>query len=209
MVDYERIHPETRAEWRAWLEAHHDTSPGAGVVHWRTVTGRRRLTYDDLVEEALCFGWIDSRLKRLDDERSMITMTPRTPTSIWARSNKERVERLTTEGRMTEAGLRTIEIAKSNGSWTMLDDVDALTMPDDLAAALAADERAQQHFGVFPPSTRKMILHWIKSARRAQTRQRRIAETVRLAAANIRPGSTGAVSVRRGRLADASPPDQA
>lgn len=189
MVEYTRIHPETRAEWRDWLEVHHDHCAGVWVIQWRTVTGRRRLSYDELVEEALCFGWIDSMMKKLDDERSMITMTPRRPTSGWSRSNKDRVERLLVEGRMAEAGLRTVEAAKKNGSWEALDDVDAMIVPDDLAAALATQERARLHFEGFTPSRKKMILHWIKSAKRAETRARRIAETVRLAADNRFPGS--------------------
>lgn len=186
MVELERIHPETRPEWRAWLEAHHDTSPGVWVVLWRATTGKGGVTYDDLVEEALCFGWIDGRANPLDDERSMLMMTRRKPTSAWARSNKERVERLTAEGRMTDAGLRAIETAKANESWTFLDDVDALVVPDDLLAALARDEQAQRYFDAFPPSAKKMILYWIKSAKRPDTRRRRIADTVRLAAQNIR-----------------------
>lgn len=186
MGDYERFHPATRAEWRAWLDAHHDTSPGIWLVQWRTATGRRRMTYDDVVEEALCFGWIDSRGNRLDEERSMTLMTPRRPASVWARSNKERVERLIAEGRMTEAGLRAVDRARANGSWTMLDDVDDLVVPDDLALALSRDEQARRCFDAFPPSAKKTILYWIKSAKRAETRRHRIEETVRLAAQNIR-----------------------
>ncbi|MGD9701014.1 MAG: YdeI family protein [Acidimicrobiia bacterium] len=186
MVAFDRIHPATRHEWRAWLDAHHDTTAGVWVVQWRTATGKSRLAYDDVVEEALCFGWIDGRANKLDDERSMIMMTPRKPTSTWARSNKERVERLIAEGRVTDAGLRVIETAKANGSWTMLDDVDALIVPEDLLAALSRDEQAQRHFDAFPPSAKKMILYWIKSAKRPETRQRRVTETVRLAADNVR-----------------------
>jgi uncharacterized protein YdeI (YjbR/CyaY-like superfamily) len=189
VVEYERIHPETRAEWRDWLEAHHDRRPGVWVIQWRTATSRRRLSYEELVEEALCFGWIDSTMKKLDDERSMITMTPRRPRSVWSRSNKDRVERLIFEGRMTETGLRTVEAAKRNGSWEALDDVDAMILPDDLVAALATDERARLHFEGFTPSRRRMILYWIKSAKRTETRARRIAEAVRLAADNRSPGS--------------------
>lgn len=189
MVEYRRIHPQTRAEWRDWLELHHDRCPGVWVVQWRTATGRRRLEYEELVEEAVCFGWIDSMAKKLDDERSMITMTPRRPTSVWSRSNKDRVERLIVEDRMTEAGLRAVEVAKRNGSWEALDDVDAMILPDDLVAALATDERARRHFEGFTPSRTRMILYWIKSAKRAETRARRIAETVRLAADNRFPGS--------------------
>jgi uncharacterized protein YdeI (YjbR/CyaY-like superfamily) len=186
VVDLERVHPASRAEWRAWLAAHHATSPGVWVVQWRTATGRPRVPYGDLVEEALCFGWIDGRAGRLDAERSMLMVTPRRPTSAWARSNKERVERLVAEGRMTDAGLRAVEIAKANGSWAMLDDVDALLVPDDLRAALAGNRQAQRHFDAFPPSAKKAILHWVKSAKRSETRQRRIAETVRLAADGLR-----------------------
>lgn len=189
MVEYERIHPETPAEWRDWLEAQHDHSPGAWVIQWRTRTGRRRLSYEELVEEALCFGWIDSTMKKLDDERSMIAMTPRRPASVWSRSNKDRVERLTVEGRMTDAGLRAVQVAKGNGSWESLDDIDTMILPGDLIAALATDERARLNFDGFAPSRKKMILHWIKSAKRAETRARRIAETVRQAAGNQSPGS--------------------
>jgi uncharacterized protein YdeI (YjbR/CyaY-like superfamily) len=181
-----QVHPETRDEWRAWLAANHDTMPGVWLVMWRTGTGRREITYEEAVEEALCFGWIDGQANSLDDERSMMRMTPRKPTSAWARSNKERVERLIAGGQMTEAGLRAIATAKANGSWTILDDVDALVIPDDLQSALAADEQAHSYFEAFPPSAKKQILYWIKTAKRPETRQRRIAETVRLAASNIR-----------------------
>jgi uncharacterized protein YdeI (YjbR/CyaY-like superfamily) len=181
-----QVHPETRREWRDWLAANHETSPGVWLVMWRTATGRRQMTYDDAVEEALCFGWIDGQTNTLDDERSTMRMTPRKPTSAWARSNKERVDRLMADGQMTEAGLRAIETAKANGSWSILDDVDALVVPDDLRSALAADEQARGHFEAFPPSAKKQILYWIKSAKRPETRERRIAEAVRLAAQNIR-----------------------
>lgn len=186
MVDFGQIHPVTRGEWRAWLEANHATSPGVWVVQWRSATGRPHMTYADLVEEALCFGWIDSRAKKIDRERSMIMMTPRKPTSAWARSNKQRVAKLIAEGRVVDAGFRAIETAKANGSWTALDDIDALIVPEDLLAALSRDRQAQRYFDAFPPSAKKMILYWIKSAKRPETRQRRIAETVRLAAENIR-----------------------
>ena len=189
MVAFERIHPSTRTKWRQWLETHHGSSSGVEVIHWRAATGTRRVTYDDIVEEALCFGWIDGRRTKLDDERLMIMVTPRQPTSAWARSNKSRVERLIAEGRMTDAGRRAIETAKANGSWSILDDIDALIVPEDLVVVLSTDEQAQHNFAGFPPSAKKMILFWIKSAKRPETRQRRIAETVRLAAQNIRaPG---------------------
>jgi len=159
MVEFERIHPASRGEWRSWLQAHHAASPGVWVVQWRTVTGRPRVPYADLVEEALCFGWIDSRTNQLDDERSMIMMTPRRLASTWAPSNKQRVERLIAQGRMTDAGLRSVEAARANGAWAFLDDVEAMVVPDDLLAALATNRRAQRSFESLPPSAKKSILY--------------------------------------------------
>jgi uncharacterized protein YdeI (YjbR/CyaY-like superfamily) len=178
VVVYEQVHPETRAEWRAWLAANHATSPGVWLVQWRTPTGRRRFEYDEAVEEALCFGWIDSLAKRLDDDRSMITMTPRKPTSGWSRSNKERLERLTAAGLMTAAGLRAVEVAKGNGAWELLDDVEALVVPPDLPAALAQDSAAAAGFATMTPSAKKAILFALKTAKKPETRARRLATAV-------------------------------
>jgi uncharacterized protein YdeI (YjbR/CyaY-like superfamily) len=182
VADYEQVHPETRAEWRAWLAANHASSPGVWLVQWRTPTGRRRLEYDEAVEEALCFGWIDSLAKRLDGERSMITMTPRKPTSGWSRSNKERLERLTPAGLMTPAGLRTVEVAKANGAWELLDDVEAIVVPPDLTAVLAQDDAAAAGFATMTPSAKKAILFALKTAKKPETRARRIAAAVAEAA---------------------------
>ena len=186
MAPRRRVHPETRAQWRAWLEANHATSPGIDLVQWRPSTGRARITYDEIVEEALCFGWVDSTIRVLDEERTILLVTPRRPGSTWARSNRARVERLVADGRMTDAGLRPVEAAKADGSWTFLDDVDAMVVPDDLADALARDRQAGAHFEAFPPSAKKQILYWIKSAKRAETRRRRIDETVAKASRNVR-----------------------
>jgi uncharacterized protein YdeI (YjbR/CyaY-like superfamily) len=191
VVSFERIHPETRGEWREWLTQHHHNSPGVWLVQWRTVTGRRRLSYDEIVEEALCFGWIDGRTNQLDDERSMLMMTPRKPNGTWAATNKARVERLIVNGSMTAAGLRAIEIAKANGAWAMLDDVDAMVIPDDLEAAFAGEPAARTNFERFPPSARKQALYWVKSAKRPETRARRVGEVARLAALGIRAPQTG------------------
>jgi uncharacterized protein YdeI (YjbR/CyaY-like superfamily) len=191
VVSFERIHPETRDEWRRWLAQHHATSPGVWLVQWRTVTGRRRLSYDEIVEEALCFGWIDGRINPLDDERSMLMMTPRKPNGTWAATNKARVERLIADGSMTAAGLRVIATAKANGAWTILDDVDAMIIPDDLDLAFAGEPTARANFDRFPPSARKQALYWVKSAKRPETRARRVGEVVRLAALDIRAPQTG------------------
>ena len=145
-----------------------------------------RLAYGHAVEEALCFGWIDSLVKRLDEERYVQLFTPRKPKSTWSRSNKVRVERLLAEGLMAAAGLASIELAKANGSWESLDAVEAFVMPDDLAKALAAVPGAAEKFAAFAPSQRKAYLHWISQAVRSETRAQRIAKVVELAAANVR-----------------------
>lgn len=183
--DRPRFHPETREEWRSWLAEHHATAPGVWLVSWKRSTGRASLPYEDVIEEALCFGWVDSTARTLDGERSMLLMAPRRPTSTWARTNKERVERLLASGLMRPAGIAAVETAKANGSWTVLDSVEALEVPDDLAAALDAEPGARAAYEGFSPSNRKAILWWVKSAKRPETRQRRIGETARLAAQGI------------------------
>ena len=183
--DPPRFHPESREQWRAWLADHHDTERGAWLVSWKQATGRPSLPYEAMIEEALCFGWVDSAVRTLDSERSMMLMTPRKPTSTWARTNKDRVERLLAAGLMQPAGIAAVEAAKANGSWTVLDSVDALEVPNDLAAALDAEPGARAAYEGFSPSNRKMILWWVKSAKRPETRERRIAETARLAARGI------------------------
>jgi len=147
-------------------------------------TGQPRVEYDEAVEEALCFGWIDSLPRKLDDERSMLLFTPRKPKSGWSKLNKTRVEKLLAAGLMTEAGLEKIEMAKQNGAWTALDAVESLAVPPDLQAALDANPTACGHFKQFSNSARKGILQWTESAKRPETRQKRIAETVTLAEKN-------------------------
>ena len=178
----EHVHPETRAEWRRWLEEHHGRGGGAWLVTWKAHTGRPRVAYEEAVEEALCFGWVDGRAGTLDGERSMLWFAPRRRGSGWARSNKERVARLEREGRMTEAGRRAIESAKADGSWSRLDDVENLVVPDDLEKALQAHPRAREHWDAFPRSARRAILAWIVGAQRDETRRKRVMETAAAAA---------------------------
>lgn len=185
-TEYEKVHLTTRNEWRRWLRSNHRTSPGVWLVSYKKATGKPRIEYEDAVEEALCFGWVDSKAGALDDERSMLTFTPRNPKSAWSKPNKERVARLIRGGHMAKAGLDAVAAAKESGAWTALDSVEALQVPPDLAKALAANKRAQNNFEGFPPSTKKNILWWIGSAKREETRAKRIDETVRLAAKNIR-----------------------
>lgn len=178
------FHAHSRAEWRAWLAEHHRNAPGVWLITSKKSTGKPRLAYDEAVEEALCFGWIDSLPRKLDDERSMLLFTPRKPKSGWSKVNKQRVEKLLQAGLITDAGLAKIELAKKNGAWTSLDAVEALTVPPDLKKALDANPKAREHFEAFSKSTRKGILQWIASAKRPETRQKRIDETVMLAAKN-------------------------
>jgi uncharacterized protein YdeI (YjbR/CyaY-like superfamily) len=140
------------------------------------------------VQEALCFGWIDSLPRKLDADRTMHYLSPRKPKSMWSAVNKRHVEELVAKGLMTAAGLRKIEAAKADGSWDTLNAVDALEMPTDLRKALAKDKAAKKHFDAFPRSARKFILYWVGSAKTEATRTKRIEETVRCAVLNIRVG---------------------
>lgn len=176
------LEPTSRSQWRRWLERNHTTAPGVWLAVGKKGNSVTSLSYDGAVEEALCFGWIDSTVNRMDADRFKQLYTPRKPNSTWSRSNKDRVERLVEQGLMTPAGLAAIEIAKANGSWQILDDVEALVIPEDLAVALAEKPAAAEGFSALGESARKMALYWIASARRPETRAKRIAETVAAAA---------------------------
>jgi uncharacterized protein YdeI (YjbR/CyaY-like superfamily) len=180
------IHLTTREEWRAWLAQNYTRAQGIWLISDKRATGRPRIEYEDAVEEALCFGWIDGQASTLDEQRGMQWFAPRKPGSTWAKSNKERVARLIAEGRMTPAGLAKIEAARQDGSWNTLDDLAALGIPPDLQAALDASPPAGTFFENFPPSVKQNILYWIYVAKRPETRRKRIEETARLAAQNIR-----------------------
>jgi uncharacterized protein YdeI (YjbR/CyaY-like superfamily) len=180
------VHPLSRAEWRAWLEASYTRPDGVWLISYKKATGKPRFEYDEAVEEALCFGWVDSKPNKLDDERSLLWFAPRKAGTGWSRPNKKRVERMIASGQMTPAGLAKVEAAKKDGSWNALDGAEALDIPPDLAEALAAYPAATEHFAAFPCSAKRGILEWILQARTPETRSRRIEETARLAADNIR-----------------------
>jgi uncharacterized protein YdeI (YjbR/CyaY-like superfamily) len=182
-----RVEPADRNEWRRWLENNAESSSEVWLVLWKAHTGKR-LEYEGMVEEALCFGWIDSRAERLDTDRSMVRFTPRKPGSGWSRINKERVERLASAGLMTDAGLAVIDAAKQDGSWSLLDDVEALVVPPDLAEALTSRPGARERWEAFPPSARKAILGWIAQAKRDTTRASRVKETAERASRGERAG---------------------
>lgn len=173
--------PLSRGEWRAWLERHHDRDEGVWLVRYKKGSGQPVLTTDEMVEEAVAFGWIDSVPKKLDADRFMIWVSPRQPGSNWSRLSKERAGRMEAAGRMTEAGRVAVERAQADGSWTALDGVENLVIPDDLAAALDAAPPARAEWDAFPPSARRHILQWILNAKRDATRSGRVEETARLA----------------------------
>ena len=184
--DTERYYAKNRAEWRAWLEANHTTEDGVWLIYYKKESGKPRVDYDEAVEEALCFGWIDSRPNKIDDESYMQLFSPRKAKSPWSRLNKERIKRLIEQGLMTPAGMTKIEAAKRDGSWTIYDEIEDIVIPDDLAAALMDNEAARVNFEAFGDSYKKGILWWIKTAKRPETRAKRVKETVELAAQNIR-----------------------
>lgn len=180
------VHADDGATWRAWLEANHATARGVWLVTWRSGSGRNRLDYETAIQEALCFGWVDSTGGSFDEQRGRLYFAPRKPRSVWAASNKARVERLIAEGRMTPAGLAVIERAKANGSWEILESAERLEVPDDLAAALEGHPPAAANFAAFPPSARKQMLSWVAIAVRPATRSARILKIAEAAARNER-----------------------
>ncbi len=184
--DFPIYHPADLAAWRVWLAANCDTARGVWVASWRKGSGREPVAYAELVEEAICFGWIDSTVNILDDERGLQLMTPRKPRSGWTRLNRRRVEALEARGRMTDAGRRVVEVAKANGWWTLYDAVEDLAEPDELADALDAVAAARNAWDGFPPSARKQMLWWVISAARPDTRTGRVARIVSEAAAGRR-----------------------
>lgn len=176
--DFPIYHPRARAAWRAWLAANHDAERGAWVVSWRRASGREPVPYAELVEEALCFGWIDSTVNPLDDERGMQLMTPRKAKSSWTRLNRQRIADLEAQGLMTDAGRRAVAVAQENGWWTLADSVEDLVEPPALASALDASPAARAAWDAFPPSARKQMLWWVVSAAKPETKAARITKIV-------------------------------
>ena len=166
--------PQSREEWRQWLTSNHDKAKSVYLVFFKKHSGIITLSYDDAVEEALNFGWIDGRTNKLDEKRYLIKFSRRLPGSTWAKSNKERVARLIKQGQMTEAGLKVIERAKKDGSWDSLNDLENLVLPGDLEAAIRADKKAWENYLKLNPSVTKQVLWWLYGAKREQTRAARI-----------------------------------
>ena len=181
-----RIEFRSRQAIRDWLRANHATGKTFWLVTFKKHVSEHHVPYGDIVAELLCYGWIDSRTRRVDDDRTMLLVAPRKAGSTWSASNKKRVAELTKKGLITVAGQRKVDAARKDGSWSYLDDVEKLIVPDDLAAAFANNKTAKKNYEAFTASSRKIILYWIKSAKRKTTRAKRIDETVRLAAKNVK-----------------------
>jgi uncharacterized protein YdeI (YjbR/CyaY-like superfamily) len=186
LSNFEKVYAKDRAAFREWLEQNHSTAPGIWLVYYKKNSGKPSISYPEAVKEALCFGWIDSKVNAVDNERYMQVFTPRKAKSVWSALNKRYIAELLEQGLMMEAGLERIEIAKQNGMWESLDKVEALELPDELVKAFKKNKLAKANFEKFPPSSRKLILQWLASAKRDETRQKRIEETVTLAAQNIK-----------------------
>ena len=178
------VEAKNRAEWRTWLAAHHDKEAEIWLVHYKKETGKASVDYEASVGEALCYGWIDSIIKKLDEMKYARKFTPRKDDSKWSPSNKKRVEKLLKEGLMTEHGLQKVEAAKCSGKWDAPDQRPRLTfeMPAEFAEALRKNKKAQETFEKLAPTYQKQYLGWIEVAKRPETRQKRIKESIRLLA---------------------------
>ncbi|MBI1191637.1 MAG: hypothetical protein GC205_00490 [Bacteroidetes bacterium] len=181
------FYPKNRLEWREWLQKNHDKEQSVWLIYYKKKSNNASIVYSDAVDEALCFGWIDSKSKPLDDKKYMQYFSKRKVKSVWSKVNKETVERLISEGLMTKAGFDIIEIAKLNGSWTILDEAEAFVIPKDLDENFARRPKAKAYFLSLSNSDRRNILQWLTLAKREETRQKRINEIVELATQNLKP----------------------
>ncbi|MEM9953190.1 MAG: YdeI/OmpD-associated family protein [Chloroflexota bacterium] len=175
--DLQKVEVKSAQALRDWLEANHAQEESIWLVTYKKHMGDNYVSRDEVLDEILCFGWIDGRRKVLDDERTMQLLSPR-KTQHWAKSYKERVAKLTEQGKMHESGIRSVEEGKVSGLWNFMDDVDALIVPDDLAEALAKNQDAETYFEAVAPSYKRNVLRWIKLAKTDKTRQKRIDKTV-------------------------------
>lgn len=180
------VYARNRAAWRKWLTKNHATAGTCWLQLYKKGSVTPSVKYAEAVEEALCFGWIDSKANKRDEEYYVLYFAERKPKSVWSKLNKTRIEKMIEANLMTEAGLEKIKIAKANGSWSTLDEVEEYIMPEDLKKALKKKKEAFKNFGAFPPAVKKQLYYWIISAKQTATREKRIKETVEKAALNIR-----------------------
>jgi len=172
------IHPKTRAGWRSWLKQNHADCAGVWLIYYRASTGKRRLSWEDAVREALCFGWIDSKVKPIDDTRYKQIFTPRKPRGVWSKINKQYIAELIEAELMTDAGLRAVGIAKKNGAWSLLEPVDALIVPPDLESALRRSKRSREAYEALSKPAKRSVLYSLYSAKRQDTRSKRLAKAL-------------------------------
>lgn len=179
--------PTSQQDWRQWLKENHNSKQSVWLVYYKKKSNVSSITYSDAVDEALCFGWIDSTRKSLGDEMFMQFFCKRKPGSVWSKINKGKIERLIDSGLMTKAGFDSIETAKLNSSWTILDEVEELIIPEDLTEGFRSKPGSQEYFLSLSRSVRKSILQWLVLAKRPETRQKRIAQIAALAAQKLKP----------------------
>lgn len=181
--------PASRQEWRQWLQENHSKKQSVWLIYYKVKTGKSSLVWSEAVDEALCFGWIDSKALSIDEGSFKQFFCPRKPKSVWSKINKEKVKRLTEEGLMTPAGQRCIDIAKQNGYWSILDEVEELIIPDELMKELEARPGAKEFFLSLSPSVRKLALYKIVLAKRPETKQKRTVEIAEQAARREKPSA--------------------
>jgi uncharacterized protein YdeI (YjbR/CyaY-like superfamily) len=180
------FHAKSRKEWRKWLEKNHSTEKSVWLVIYKKESEIPSVYYPEAVDEALCFGWIDSKPNKRDEDSYYQFFAKRNPKSNWSKVNKEKIAKLIEKGLMQSAGLEMIEIAIENGTWTALDEVENLIIPDDLQELFSDNKTAFENWERFPSSSKRGILEWILNAKKPETRQKRIEETVSLAEKDIR-----------------------
>ena len=180
------FHARTRNEWRNWLVEYHQLEKSVWLIIYHKSSDIKSVYYEESVEEAICFGWIDSIAHKRDEESKYQFFTQRKPKSNWSKTNRVRVEKMIAQGLMTPSGLKFIDMAKQSGTWEALVDVQNSVIPDDLQNELNKNKTALKHFLAFAPSSKRIILEWILNAKKEETRQKRIEETVRLATDNIK-----------------------
>jgi uncharacterized protein YdeI (YjbR/CyaY-like superfamily) len=179
--------PSSQADWRRWLKKNHKSKESIWLVLYKKNSGKPVIDWSSAVDEALCFGWIDSTRRPIDHEKFMQFFAKRKPKATWSKINKDKVKRLIAEGKMTKAGLDIIDAAKKNGAWTILDSVEKLTIPPDLAAELRARPGTKEFLESLPRSMKKVILHWVTLAKKKETREKRIKEVASAAAKRLKP----------------------
>lgn len=185
--EIETFYPISRQEWREWLQDNHDKKKSVWLIYYKKKSNIPTVLYSEAVDEALCFGWIDSKSKPVDEYTFMQFFSRRKNNSVWSKVNKEKIERLTKEGLMTKAGYEIIEKAKQNDSWTILDEAEALIIPDDLGKAFQKRNNAKEYFLSLSRSDKRNILQWLVLAKRKETREKRIIEIVALADKKQKP----------------------